>query len=68
MSRIPRTDLLANHFTYETGTISAYSCNHCGGLVVMSKWELHVMACPALAKWDREQAAAEEVDAQIGHG
>jgi hypothetical protein len=28
----------------------AFSCNHCGSLVTTKTWELHVVACPALAR------------------
>jgi hypothetical protein len=31
------------------------SCVHCGSLCSEETWKLHVTACPALAKWVREQ-------------
>lgn len=64
---INKFELMNNNFTYVAGVMSAYTCNHCGALVGLSTWELHVMACPALAKWDREQATPELPPDGIGH-
>lgn len=59
-------DLMNSHFTYVTGIMSAYACNHCGGLVTLQTWQLHLVACPALAKWNRENNPPEQAPDEIG--
>lgn len=34
----------------------AVVCKHCGAICTEHSWKVHVMACPALARWAREQA------------
>jgi hypothetical protein len=63
-----RADILADHFEYQSGVLSAYVCKHCGSLTTIRHWELHVIACPALAKWVREQESSESQVGPIGHG